>query len=71
MNDDYYTNSAEDTKVPKATTERASWLRKVNPQSYSIFNIICIIIIVNIFIIYWRYIRPKWFKNIYKKTITI
>ena len=38
MNDDYYRcshkNSSEDTKVPKATTERASWLRKYNPRSY-------------------------------------
>ena len=38
MNDDYYRcshkNSSEDTNVPKATTERASWLRKYNPRSY-------------------------------------
>ena len=64
MSDDYYTK-AEDTKVPKtsteATIERGSWLRKFNPRNYTMFNIICIIIIVTIFIIYWRYIRPKWF----------
>ena len=63
MTNDYYKKSAEDTKVPKATTERANWLRKFNPRSYAIFNIICIVIIVFIFIIYWRYIHPKWYKK--------
>ena len=56
MNDDYCMNSAED----KATTEGNTriWLRKTlfNP----IFIIICIITVVIIFIMYWRYIRPKW-----------
>ena len=75
MNDDYYrcshNNSAEDTKVSKGeswrTTERGSWLRNFNPRSYArsytISFIICIIILVSIFIIYWRYIRPKWYKK--------
>ena len=79
MNDDYHRcsrkNSMEDTKVSKGeswrTTERASWLRKINPRSYAMFIFIFIIIIVIIFILYWRYFRPKWYKKIYKKTITI
>ena len=33
-----------------------------------IFTIICIIIIC---IKYWRYIRPKWYKIIYKKLIQL
>ena len=67
MNDEYYKNSAED----KATTEGTTkiWLRKTlfNP----IFIIICIIIIANIFIIYWRYIRPQWYKKIHKKLLQV
>ena len=61
MNDDYYTT--EDTKVSKATTEGTTkiWLRK------TLFNPIFIFIFINIilimFIIYWRYIRPKWNKK--------
>ena len=65
MNDDYYKSSAEDTKVPKATTEGPTriWLRKTlfNP----IFIIVCIIIVVIIFIINWRYIRPKWYTKLF------
>ena len=53
------------------TTERASWLQKLNPgsyaRSYAMFIFIFLIIIVIIFIIYWRYIRPKWYKKIYEK----
>ena len=67
MNDDYHKNSAEDTKVP--TTERASWLRNFNPRSYAMFIFICISIIVIIYIIFWRYIRPKWYKKTYKKLL--
>ena len=56
MNDEY------DTKV-----SNTSWFRKFIPQgsarNYAMFTNICIIIIVNIFIIYWRYIRPKWYKK--------
>ena len=82
MNDDFYRcshkNSVEDTKVFKGeswreaarTTERASWLRKFNPgsyaRSYAMFIFIFIIIIVIIFIIYWRYIRAKWYKKYIK-----
>ena len=66
MNDDYYKILAEDTRVPKATTEGTIkiWLRKAlfNPGSYALF-IICIITIVIIFITYWRYFRPKWYKK--------
>ena len=42
MNDDYYKNSAEDTKVPKATTEGTTkiWLWNFNPRSYENFIII-------------------------------
>ena len=69
MSDDYYKNSAEDTKVSKATTEGTTknWLRKTlfNP----IFIIICIILIVIIFKIYRRYIRPKWYKKYIKKLL--
>ena len=55
MNDDYYKNSEGTTKT---------WLRKTlfNP----IFIIICMIIIVNKFILYWRYIRTKWYKKLIK-----
>ena len=55
MNDDYYKNSEGSTK---------SWLRKT--LFNTIFIIICKIIIVNIFIINWRYIRPKWYKKLIK-----
>ena len=71
MNDDHYKNSEEDTKVPKATTEGTTkiWLRKTlfNP----IFIIICIVIILIVLIIYWRYIRPKWFKKYIKNYYTL
>ena len=83
MNDDSYRcshkNSAEYTKVPKATAEGTAegttdgttkvWLRNFNPRSYAMCFIICIIIIVIVFIIYWRYIRPKWYKKFYKKLL--
>ena len=74
MNDDYYRyshkNSAEDTKVSKGeswrTTERASWLRNFNPRSYAMFIFNFIITLVIIFILYWRYICPEWYKNYIK-----
>ena len=65
MNDDYCMEG-----IANATIERASWLRKLNPRSYARRNarfFIFIIIIVFIFITYWRYIRPKWYKKIHKK----
>ena len=43
------------------------WLRNFNPRSYAMNIIICMIIIVIIFMIFWRYIRPKWFIKMYKK----
>ena len=61
MTDDYSKNSVEDTiKI---------WLRKFNPRSYAMFIFICVFIIVIILIIYWRYIRPKWYKKMYKKLL--
>ena len=56
MNDDYHTTDT-------------SWLRKFNPRNYAMFIFIIIIIIVNIFIIYWRYIRPKWYRKLHKKLL--
>ena len=60
-------------RCPKAkagrTTERAIWLRKINPRNYAMFVFIFKNIIVNKFIIYWRYIRPEWYKKRYKKLI--
>ena len=57
-------------RCPKA---KAGALRNFNPQSYArsyaMFIIICIIIKVIIFIIYWRYIRPKWYKKYIKKLL--
>ena len=72
MNDDYYTT--EDTKVSKGeswreagrTTERASRLRKYFLRNYAMLIFIFLIIIIIIFRVYWRYIRPKWYKKYIK-----
>ena len=61
--------------IANATTERASWLRKFNPGSYArnyaMFIFIFIIIIVIMFIMFWRYIRPKWYKKNIKSRVQI
>ena len=65
MNDDYSSEG----------TSKVDWFRKVNPKVNPLFILIlaCKILFVTFitFIIYWFYLRPKWSKKFFKKTIAI
>ena len=68
---DSYRESYHTIERANATAKaNAGWFQKFNPRNfarnYAMWILICIFIIVILFIIYWRYIRPKWCKKFIK-----